>query len=341
MERTLVNASTEENKNTDLVVSAEKKLADVYKNKEVVNNNFSISVVSQSNIFSTDVKGKDGKVITKEVMIARSYDGKKAIEIHGADKIEAYNRIKYINEMAKVSTFAIPCELARIAREKLYEVGDCETVQEYALRFFGLSKKTVNQYIRIAEYFLETGMDVNGSTYYRVKYPFNLYSNLTMGHFIEMLAYISEHDKVGNPLKDKDGNIIQKDIEDFFADLESKDVNMTGTTSKLREELIKKVKNVVDADKPATPDDGNGTPNDEKDENENDGSENGTSMTPEQLAYMESRNAISVITKNIEVYNDMWTDSKKALKLVNQLLKLIKTDDNEQTEQTEQTEDAE
>jgi len=351
MERTLVNATanTEDSKaKLDLVVSAENKLSEVYKAKKVVDNHFDIAVDSTSNVFSTTVqgKGKDAKVITKEVMIARTYDGKKAIEIHGADKIAAYNRIKYINEVAKVSTFAIPCELARIAREKLYEVGDCDSVQAYALRFFGLSKKTVNQYIRIAEYFLESGINEDGATYYRIKSPFNLYPSLTMGHFVELLAYISEHNDDGTPKKDKDGNIIQKDIDTFFTDLESKEVNLTGTTSKLREELIKKVKNVVDAKNPPKPQDGNGNGDDDNNGGDNGGDNGedgntGNTMTPEQLAYLESRNACSLISKNIEVYSDMWTDAKKALKLINQLMKLIKVEDSaNQADQADQADQA-
>lgn len=348
MERTLANVTVnaEEKKNTDLVVSAENKLSEVYKDRKVVDNHFDIAVDSTSNVFSTTVqgKGKDAKVITKEVMIAKTYDGKKAIEIHGADKIAAYNRIKYINEVAKVSTFAIPCELARVAREKLYEVGDCDSVQAYALRFFGLSKKTVNQYIRIAEYFLETGINEDGATYYRVKSPFNLYPSLTMGHFVELLAYISEHNADGTPVKDKDGNIVQKDIETFFTELESKDVKLDSTTSKLREELIKKVKNVVDANKPATPADGNGGADNADSAENTDGADsaesNDTNMTPAELAYLETRNAVSLISKNIEIYNEMWTDTAKALKLINQLLKLIKTEETTATTTTADSTDS-
>lgn len=345
MENTKVNASVnkEENKNTDLVLVAENKLSEVYKAKKVVDNHFDMAVNSESNVFSTEVKGKDGKAITKSVMIALTYDGKKAIAIHGEEKINAYNRIKFINAMAKVSTFAIPCELARIAREKLYEVGDCDSIQSYALRFFGLSKKTVNQYIRIAEYFLETGVNENGETYYRVKSPFNLYPSLTIGHFVELLAYISEHNADGTPVKDKDGNVIQKDIDTLFTDLESAEVNLSGTTSKLREDLIKKVKNVVDAQNPANgahgEDNADNADNTDNADNADSTDSNDTNMTPAQLAYLETRNAVSLISNNIEIYNDMWIDAGKALKLVNQLLKLIKmeeyTDSTDSTDSTE------
>ena len=53
MERTLANvtANKEENKTTDLVVSAENKLSEVYKDKKVINNHFEIAVDSTSNVF--------------------------------------------------------------------------------------------------------------------------------------------------------------------------------------------------------------------------------------------------------------------------------------------------
>ena len=321
-----------------LVADENKKLADKNFTLEESALDFGISIDTKA-ITASRTVGSGEKATVQKCMVVPSYDGKKAYQIDTPEAIEGYQRVAYLRTLQKVTGFAIPCELHRIAVNKAFKVGsDIDTIQKYAKVFFGYSSTTTNQYIRIVEYFLEYGTDEDGKAFYRVKEPFDFHSSLTMGHFVELLAYITYE-------KGKDGAPdILWDINEFYAELIANGITFNCSTSVLRKQLSEKfgktapVKNVKGKEE-----DGNGSGDGNGDGNgggngDGNGDGNGTIETAE-LALIEVRTAIDTISKKATVYADIFTDADRVQSLVVELMKLIKpmeqTQENAQAEQTE------
>ena len=300
------------------VVALREKLLEAAPTASVERKNLAFDIAIDSTaIECVATVGEGDTVILQKSIVVPSYDGKKAFQITDPKAIEGYNRISYLRTLQRVSGFAIPCELHRIAREGSYKVSkDIDTIQTYARVFFGYSKTTCNQYIRVVDYFLDYGVDDNGKSYYSVKSPFNFHISLTMGHFIEMLAYIPT-------ATDEDGKSpVQMGIVDFYKMLLSSNITFDCSTSQLRKQLSEAFgKGVVDAKK--EPEEVKGTGNSGDGENGSNGADDGSqsTMSVHELAVHEVRNAINTISVKNSI--GIFTDAERVTALIAELLTLI------------------
>ena len=300
----------------EIMKAMENKLTEVGATIEDSAVSFDISIESTTRKASVTV-GEGESAITKDCIIVPSYDGKKAFQLEKPEQIEGYNRISYLRTLQKVSGLAIPCELHKIAKNGSYKVSkDIDTIQKYGKTFFGYSTTTVNQYIRVVEYFLDYGEDDNGKSYYRVKAPFSFHLSLTMGHFIEMLAYtVFEKGADGKP------DTLYA-ITDFYKQLDALGIDFNVSTTNLRDQLKKAFgKGIVDG-KGKELKEGESTG-----ENGENGENGESTLSPRELAIAEYRNSLSTINAKIELYPDMVKDIKKVQKYIAELTKLLNIDE--------------
>lgn len=308
----------------EIMSSMESKLVEAGATVDVTNTSFEIAT-EHGVKKATITIGEGDKAIQKECIIVPSYDGKKAFQIESPEAITAYERISYLRTLQKVSGYAIPCELHKVAKNGSYKVSkDIDTIQKYAKTFFGYSSTTCNQYLRVVEYFLDYGEDESGKSYYKVKAPFSFHLSLTMGHFIEMLAY--------TVIEKGDGKTPDTvyDINEFYTLLDTMKIDFNVSTSKLRDELKKAFgKGIVDGTGKEVKEgesngEGEGNGNGEGEGNGEGNGEN--TLSPRELAIAEYRNALSTITAKIELYPDMVKDIKRVQKLTAELTKLLNLD---------------